>query len=130
MGGLKMGKKIVPRKEVRWFAQFMEARLRANDHKGGWLDCPIESLLPRIYDEYRELLNAVTGKPIHQVPDDIQAIIDECADVANFAMMVADLVHHYGVQAGAQSIVTMATNTSRPGVIDTRFCESRTLSEG
>ena len=113
-------KKIVPRKEVRWFAQFMEARLRGNDHKGGWLDCPLEELLPRIYDEYREVLDAVAGQP-----GDVQAIVDECADVANFAMMVADVVHRYGVyQAYKQVIAT--TDATAPDTIDTRFCKSHT----
>jgi NTP pyrophosphatase (non-canonical NTP hydrolase) len=81
---------MIPRDEVRWFARQMEARLLANDHKGGWRDCTVEELLQRINDEYLELLEAVNGNP-----SDIHSIIAECADVANFAMMVADVVNRW-----------------------------------
>jgi len=84
---------MIPRDEVRWFARQMEARLLANDHKGGWRDCPIEQLLYRINDEYIELLELVKTQP-----SNIPAIISECADVANFAMMVAEVVNRYGLQ--------------------------------
>ena len=81
------------RPEVRRFAEQMELKLRENDHKGGWLDEHIYWLIQRIGDEHKELIEAVLFKT-----DDVHAIIKECADVANFAMMVADVVHRYGVQ--------------------------------
>ena len=81
------------RPEVRRFAEQMELKLRENDHKGGWNDCHIYWLVQRIGDEQKELIDAVLFKT-----DDVHAIIRECADVANFAMMVADVVHRYGVQ--------------------------------
>jgi NTP pyrophosphatase (non-canonical NTP hydrolase) len=81
------------RPEVRRFAEQMELKLRENDHKGGWQDEHIYWLIQRIGDEHKELIEAVLFKT-----DDVHAIIKECADVANFAMMVADVVHRYGVQ--------------------------------
>ena len=71
------------RPEVVAFARLMEDRLRANEHKGGWKGCNTNWLMGRLREEAKEL----------------QAIFDqgmggdvghEAADVANFAMMVAD----------------------------------------
>lgn len=80
------------RDELKWFAEKMETELRANDHKGGWRDCWLEDLLVRIPEEYSELLEAVRS-------GSIETIVSEAADVANFALMVADIVHRYGVQS-------------------------------
>lgn len=71
------------RKEVRLFAEAMERRLQANDHKPGWKDDTPDALLDRVDDELLELHMAVaTGKG---------AILLEAADVANFLMMVVDV---------------------------------------
>lgn len=71
-----------PRKEVQWFSEQMEAALKANDHKGGWYDCEEGWLLRRLSQELQELRQARTkGR---------EAVIKECADIANFAMMIAD----------------------------------------
>lgn len=83
------------REEVRAFAELMEQRLKENDHKPGWKnDTPI-SLARRIREEYLELLDALApddddsgvGDPTNFSGD----VLGECADVANFAMMVADV---------------------------------------
>ena len=74
------------RDEVRWFAEQMELRLRANDHKGGWQDEDPLWLWANIHHEELELHHALYLNP----PVDRQAVIREAADVANFAMMVAD----------------------------------------
>ena len=71
------------RPEVAWFAEQMEMALRRNDHKGGWQDDSVKSLTCRVQDETFELFEAVNA-------GDVQAIVREAADVANFAMMVAD----------------------------------------
>ncbi len=72
------------RPEVAAFALLMEKKLRENDHKGGWKDCDRPYLLRRLGQESRELQDAVLGHaPL--------IVGDEAADVANFAMMLADV---------------------------------------
>ena len=77
-------KKMRPRPQLAWFAERMESKLRANDHKGGWLGDDMESLLRRLDEELRELWHEY-----HSI-NRWEKFIDEAADVANFAMMVAD----------------------------------------
>ncbi|HZG59351.1 MAG TPA: hypothetical protein VEY68_02410 [Anoxybacillus sp.] len=81
------------RESVKWFAEQMETKLRENDKKGGWDNCKIYWLIKRMREETNELLNAVD---LHR---DLGAtkenIIRESADVANFAMMVADIARKY-----------------------------------
>ncbi len=69
------------RKEVKLFAEQMEIALQRNDHKGGWDNCSFEYLFTRLIEEVGEISQAArNGDPITK----------ECADVANFAMMIAD----------------------------------------
>jgi hypothetical protein len=68
------------RPEVLWFAMQMEAQLRANDHKPGWKEDSIGALMERLFEEAHELDQSLN--PIQT--------IKEAADVANFAMMIAD----------------------------------------
>jgi len=71
------------RSEVQWFAEQMELKLRENDDKGGWKRCSIEFLLDRLQDEMMELdVSIQRGIP--------ELLVAECADVANFCMMLAD----------------------------------------
>lgn len=78
------------RKEVKWFAARMELKLKANDHKGGWHNEYAEYFLSRMTDEFEELVAALeTGNT--------EQSISECADIANFAMMLADNIWRYGV---------------------------------
>jgi hypothetical protein len=86
------------RPEVLAFAVAMETRLRANDHKGGWGSCSAAHLLSRVADEFKELKRAV---------GDLNGgdILHEAADVANFAMMVADVC---GALAPAAAIPSYA----------------------
>ena len=80
-----MTKAVIPRREVAWFACQMEQQLVLNDHKGGWTDCGTEWLLTRLLEEARELSVALTScSPLERV-------VKEAADVANFAMMIADV---------------------------------------
>lgn len=69
------------RPEVRAFAVAMEAKLKANDHKGGWQDDPIEYFFNRLTEEMMELGSAICR-------DD--GVRGEAVDVANFAMMIFD----------------------------------------
>jgi hypothetical protein len=67
------------RESVQWFAQQMELKLRENDHKGGWSDHDFYSLFTRLKQEAQELETCPNSEDIR-----------EAADVANFAMMIAD----------------------------------------
>ena len=72
---------------LKIFWSLMEQKLRENEHKGGWAgDSPI-SLWKRLREEANELMaEIVAGSEI-----DPQEIAREAADVANFAMMIADV---------------------------------------
>lgn len=65
---------------LQWFAERMEEKLTASDPKGGWEETPLPDLLHLLIDEVREVAEAKT----------FAETIYECADVANFAMMIAD----------------------------------------
>ncbi len=77
---------------VKWFSEQMEAALKRNDHKSGWLNDDWDELHDRILDETKELYREC-GK----FSKDEEKIIREAADVANFAMMIAD---KFGKQFG------------------------------
>ena len=78
----------MPRAEVHWFAERMEAELAENDHKRHWSSCTPGWLLKRLEDEVAELRRAVeTGAPAARV-------FSVAADVGNFAMMIADHAAH------------------------------------
>jgi NTP pyrophosphatase (non-canonical NTP hydrolase) len=75
------------RDPVLLFAAMMELRLREHDgEKGrhGWRDERLSWLFQRLYIEYEELRLALET-------DNTEAILKEAADVANFAMMIADV---------------------------------------
>lgn len=68
------------------FAELMEAKLAKNRHKGdraGWLNADPRDLFDALEHEVSELEEAFNE-------GDAIAIAKEAADVANFAMMVAD----------------------------------------
>jgi NTP pyrophosphatase (non-canonical NTP hydrolase) len=71
---------------VLWFAGEMERQLRANDHKGGWSRDKQHGLLARLREETQELSAEILAM---QERDPYQ-VVKEAADVANFAMMIAD----------------------------------------
>jgi len=66
------------------FAVIMEKKLKRNDHKGGWVGEDIDYLLDRLDEEVVELRKAIEKEHIGK------RIKNEAADVANFAMMIAD----------------------------------------
>ena len=67
--------------KVAWFGGKMVEKLKANQHKGGWADLTSDQLLELLVAEVRELVDAL---------NDGRGVVEECADVANFAMMIAD----------------------------------------
>lgn len=71
------------RPQVIRMARMMEFQLRRNDHRGGWHNCDRVYFLEKLEINLRDLrLNLAAGA--HE-----QAQRD-CADLANFAMMMAE----------------------------------------
>lgn len=90
------------RPEVLAFALLMEAQLRANDHKPGWKDDRPLDLAWRVREEAMELFDIVldarnrTAEQLeapgrHGLKSIRERIGSEAADVANMAMMTADV---------------------------------------
>ncbi|KKN50936.1 hypothetical protein LCGC14_0628010 [marine sediment metagenome] len=79
------------RPAVRSFAEAMEARLRENDHKGGWGEnkCSIAYLERRLLEEYTEYQGQVSCET-GNTPE------WECVDISNFAMMLYHRLHLTG----------------------------------
>lgn len=85
------------RKHTRAFSKDMQRKLLKNAHK----NCPSIGdewcLLERIKEETKELKKALSraGRDVPSATNRkfLQAIIDESADLANFAMMIATLAH-------------------------------------
>lgn len=70
------------------FAKRMEMKLEKNRHKGGpenWRAQDCWSLLVRVKEEVNELQAALNAKTVSA-----EAVMMECADIANFAMMIED----------------------------------------
>jgi NTP pyrophosphatase (non-canonical NTP hydrolase) len=82
---LEMIKRAELRPVVRAFAELMETVLRENDHKGGWLNEDPWWLLDRLRCETDELDTAILA-------NDPEWIKLEAADVANYCMMIADVI--------------------------------------
>jgi len=78
---------VEARESVRWFAGVMETKLHQHDDRPGWDGEYTGWLLDRLREETREVKRELekcnyTGS---------RKVIEECADVANFAMMIADV---------------------------------------
>ena len=80
--GEKVEYKLRP--EVAAFAMLMEEELRKHDDRPGWKDCSPGWLMDRLHQELKELSSALNH-------DIAEAVPREAADVANFAMMIADV---------------------------------------
>jgi NTP pyrophosphatase (non-canonical NTP hydrolase) len=74
---------------VRIFADAMEREFRANDHKPGWGDSDAKEMIARLDAEVGELKSVVEGSK--SFANDSAEILSEAADVANFALIVADV---------------------------------------
>ena len=80
------------REEVQWFAQVMESVLRKNDYKGGWHGVSFEFLLDKIlFEEIKELKDALETLTMGAITGEmVDNVVNEAADIANLAMMIAD----------------------------------------
>jgi NTP pyrophosphatase (non-canonical NTP hydrolase) len=88
------------RKEVVKFSNLMEEKLKANDHKGGWDNESIDFLTIRLREETVELFDAL--RIFHSNPHEhsLKLVEDECADIANFALMISDLASKIASKGG------------------------------
>ncbi len=74
---------IVPK-----FSDIMINQLAKHDDKGdSWKDAHCTWLLARAKQEMDEVENALMNRPVQ-----LKRVAKECADVANFMMMIADSV--------------------------------------
>lgn len=79
------------RPAVVWFAQLMERKLRACAWKGGWEELSLGTLAAAMREEVAELDGALDALLTDDGPTNLHAVAQEAADVANFAMMIADV---------------------------------------
>ena len=75
---------------LRWFVRQMKEKLKQNEYKSDWRKLSTKKNMKAIKDELRELSFELFGYDENFNNGD--SVIDECADVANRAMMLADLV--------------------------------------
>lgn len=80
------------RPEVQRFALLMEQKLRENDHKGGWQRDRWRDLSRRLDEEHGELRAVAAGCSADASAERRGEVAREAADVANFAMMIADVL--------------------------------------
>lgn len=77
------------RDSVFVFAEAMEKKLQRDDEiKGGWENMKMSVLLERLHEEYYELSDAVWNQR-----GVVENVMQECCDVANFAMMIYSKLH-------------------------------------
>jgi hypothetical protein len=69
---------------VWWFSKQMLKKLKLHNHKDHWSGMSDDQLLDRLMDEVKELEHELVNG------GDPKDIAYEAADIANFAMMIAD----------------------------------------
>ena len=72
---------------VKWFTTLMHKKLRKNKCKQDWLEYDESYILRRLNEELDELKDALFKQ---RSSASIEEAMLECADVANFAMMMAE----------------------------------------
>lgn len=76
---------------VMSFVIDMKYKLRLNNHKGHWKDQHVVALFKKLEHEVAELEDALQDLDVDRLNGkDLLAVVHECADVANFALMIAD----------------------------------------
>ena len=87
------------RKEIKWFCEEMENKLKKNDYKTHWTKTWVPNLFMSLSSEVSELKKlkhkySLGGETKVEKPltkTDRKNIVGECADIANYAMMIADI---------------------------------------
>lgn len=75
-------------KSVLDFAEVMEYKLSLNRHKGdreGWLKAELPAMIEYLWEETEELKLVLATESFPEIVE------REAADIANFAMMIADI---------------------------------------
>lgn len=72
------------RKVVAEHAERMEARLKEHEDKGGWAESTFRFLMNELEEHVEDLEYALFEQGVQG------SVQDECADISNFAMMIAD----------------------------------------
>ena len=75
------------RLEVQKFAEEMEKQLKVNEHKGHWGDCDEGFLYAEMLNNAHILGNAMSAG---FKGNRNEVVKRRCANIANFAMMIAD----------------------------------------
>lgn len=86
------------RRAVIEFSKVMECKLKDNDYKGGWGNDSRIWLGMRLVIEVGELYGCLIAYEEEEHDDEVggaceytkKRVLEECADVANYAMMIAD----------------------------------------
>lgn len=80
------------RKKLELFRLAMARKLDENAHKGGWEEEKISYFFERLIEESVELRDAIIEFRRHPDASRAKEVLGEAADVANFALMIADVV--------------------------------------
>lgn len=77
----------------KWFQEKCKEILLDNIHKNGWKNCSLNYLIGQISNHLQEIeeANSQYGKKNIDHNEWQLKVIDHCCDIANFAMMVADV---------------------------------------
>ena len=88
-----MSEKLIDLEPIFHLNRDMVAKLKANKHKTGWKDIDPLDLLQMLEDEVGELRMVLEDYGFKYDATKRHASL-ECADIANFAMMIHDIVTH------------------------------------
>ena len=75
--------------EVEIFSLLMLGKLNRNAHKGKWEANNLPLYLARLKAEVAELQAEIVQ--FHTTGDNLTALLEECADVANFALIISNV---------------------------------------
>jgi NTP pyrophosphatase (non-canonical NTP hydrolase) len=76
--------------KVNWFALYMKNKLTLNLYKGKWDNYTVQWLFEKLLVEISELYNATVK---YDNEEYYEKIINESADIANYALMIADIIN-------------------------------------
>lgn len=86
-----------PNENIVWFSSVMELKIFLHNKKSGWIDeekFPQDEVINRIKDEVMELEQEIENMENYRTTDltinQLENLIKEYADVANFCMMGAN----------------------------------------